>query len=73
MLTKDDLLQIGKVVENKIAEQVGPIVEKKLKPVKKQLKKLQRDQKIMLEQLDREQMNQRKRIIRLEEHVGIAQ
>jgi len=74
MLTKNDLNQIRGVVKDEVSGQL----ESKLEPIKKDIKTLKRDvfqirrdQKTMLNLLDSEQMQQRKRIIRLEEHAGL--
>lgn len=72
MLTKDDLRQIGILVENVVEEVVDRKLEEKLKPIKKQLRAIKKDQKIMFNFLDREQMKQRKRIDLLEDYVGLA-
>ena len=74
MLTKNDLNQIRGVVKDEVGEQF----DSKLKPIKKDIKdikkgvsKLQKTQDLMLDLLDKEQMEQRKRILRLEEHAGL--
>lgn len=43
-----------------------------VKKIQKDVSKLQRTQDTMLDLLDKEQMQQRKRIVRLEEHVGFT-
>ena len=43
----------------------------KVEKVQKDVSKIRKDQGIMLDLLDKEQMQQRKRIIRLEEHAGL--
>jgi hypothetical protein len=68
MLTKNDLNQISVLLDSKLDEKL----DEKLKPIKKDLKSLKRIQNEMLVTLDGEQMQQRKRIFRLEEHVGFA-
>lgn len=69
MLTKNDLNQIRGIVKEEITEQLDP-VKKDVGSLKKDVKLIKRDQKMMLDLLDKEQMQQRKRIIRLEEHAG---
>lgn len=59
MLTKNDVNQISKLLDTK------------LEPIKKDIKVLKRDQGAVLDLLDKEQMQQRKRISRLEEHAGL--
>lgn len=63
MLTKNDLNQISELLDIKF--------DVELKPIKKDIRLIKRDQKTMLDLLDKEQMQQRKRIIRLEEHAGL--
>lgn len=63
MLTEDDLRKIGEIIDQK--------VEVRLKPVKKDIKKLNKNQDVMLSMLDREQMMQSRRIKRLEKHLGL--
>lgn len=70
MLTKNDLNQIRVVVKEEITDQIEP-VKKDIKVLKHDVSHLKRDQKTMLDLLDKEQMQQRKRIIRLEEHAGL--
>lgn len=67
MLTKTDLNQISKIVDKSLDSKL----DLKLKPIKKDIAQIRKDQKTMLNLLDKEQMEQRKRIIRLEEHVGL--
>jgi hypothetical protein len=74
MLTKNDLNQISELLD----ERLDVKLDVKLEPIKKDIKFLKRDvsrikktQDTMLDLLDREQMQQRKRIVRLEEHVGL--
>lgn len=61
MLTKSDLSQISKVVEKQIGYQVGPIVDKALKPIKKDLKKIRKDLEFAIGTLDRERWQLEKR------------
>lgn len=64
MLTKLDLLQIKKIIQEE--------VHKELTPVKKDIKKLQKSMDKMLDVLDREDVTLRKRIERIEDHLGLA-
>ncbi len=69
MLTKSDLSQIGKVVEKQIDSQVRPIVrdvvgeeiQKALKPVKRDLRKIKKDLEFAVGTLDRERWHLEKR------------
>lgn len=74
MLTKNDLNQIRGIVK----EEIEPVkkdvnsLKKDMKSVKHDISRLRKDQGTMLNLLDKEQMQQRKRITKLEEHVGIS-
>lgn len=65
MLNQSDLEQLEKLLDRKLEEKL----EEKLKPIKRQLRQLRKDQRVMLRLLDKEQMDQRKRIVRIEEHL----
>jgi predicted nuclease with TOPRIM domain len=67
MLTKNDLNHIRGVVQGELEP-----VRKDIKALKGGLSKLQKNQDIMLNMLDKEQMEQRTRISRLEEHVEFS-
>jgi len=77
-----DLKQISKLLddklENKFNEKLVPIQKtlsehgKLLESHGKMLKSLRKDQKVMLEMLDGEQMKQRKRITRIETHLELS-
>ncbi|MEX2007859.1 MAG: hypothetical protein WD992_03740 [Candidatus Levyibacteriota bacterium] len=67
MLTKNDLNQI----RGAINEETAPI-QKELKKHGKLLRSLKKDQKTMLNLLDTEQMQQRKRLKRVEDHLGLS-
>ena len=85
MLTKNDLVQIRGVVKEEVGVVDRKLsakiegVDKRFDPIHKELKKhgkllrsLKKDQKTMLNLLDGEQMQQRKRLKRVEEHLGIS-
>lgn len=65
MLTKNDLNQISGLLDTKLEP-----IKKDINSLKKDVKQIKHDQGTMLDLLDKEQMQQRKRIIRLEEHAG---
>lgn len=74
-MTRDDLAQIGELLDRKLEEKL----EQKLEPIEKELKKhgkvlrsLKKDQGTMLDMLDKEQMSQRKRLVRIEKHLMIT-
>ena len=66
MLTKNDLNQISGLLDSKIEP-----LKKDVKVIKSDMSQLKRTQDTMLDLLDKEQMEQRKRIVRLEKHVGL--
>ncbi len=70
MLTKNDLNQISGLLDAKLDSKLAPI-KKDVPSLKKDVSKIRKDQKTMLDLLDREQMQQRKRIVRLEERAGL--
>ncbi|HUD04400.1 MAG TPA: hypothetical protein VMR59_00220 [Patescibacteria group bacterium] len=70
MLTKTDLNQISGLLDLKLDEKLEPI-KKDIQTLKKGVKQIRRDQSTMLDLLDGEQMQQRKRISRLEKHAGL--
>ncbi len=70
MLTKNDLSQISGLLDSRLDIKLEPI-KKDIKDIKRDVSKLKRNQDTMLDLLDKEQMQQRKRIIRLEEHTGL--
>lgn len=56
MLTKDDLYQIKKIIE----------------PIKKDVIQTRKDVKVLISYFDREYLELRKRIDRIEEHLGLS-
>lgn len=63
MLDKTDLKEIQKLLDP---------IQKNQKKHGKLLESLKKDQDVMLNMLDKEQMNQRKRLQVVEEHLGIS-
>lgn len=70
MLTKDDLEQISCLLDQKFEQKLTPI-ENELKSHGIILKSLKKDHDIMLDMLDREQMDQKKKIKRIEKHLDL--
>ena len=70
-----DLKQISKLLDdrldNKLDEKLAPI-QKTLTQHGKMLRSLKKDQSIMLEMLDGEQMKQSKKLKRVEDYLGIT-
>jgi len=65
-MTNNDLNQIAQILDQKLKP-----IQQELQQHGKVLKSLKKDQDTMLNMLDKEQMQQRKRIARLEENTGI--
>lgn len=77
MLNKNDLKKIGEIINSNLEQRLKPVHDqlqehgKMLKSHGKMLKSLKKDQDTMLNMLDREQMDQKKRIKRIEEHFDL--
>ena len=77
-VNNSDLKQISKLMDDKFDEKLAPIQKtlsehgKLLKSHGKMLRALKKDQNTMLGMLDDEQMKQRKRIKRVEDHLGLT-
>lgn len=75
MLNNDDLKKIKGVVHDAIHEEtpgiVEEIVEKKLKPVNKDLRKIKKDITTIIDYFDRGQMKLEKRVDRIENHLSL--
>jgi hypothetical protein len=79
-MTNNDLNQISGILDQKLKpiqqelQQHGKTLkslEKDVKTIKRDVSQVRKDQGTMLDLLDKEQMRQRKRIVRLEENTGI--
>ncbi len=66
MLTKDDIEQLGNVIDAKLAP-----IQKDIKSLKKHITHIKKTVDVVARLLDNEQMSQRKRIHRIEEHLGL--
>lgn len=64
MLTKNDLNQIGNVIDGKLKKSFGPI--------KKDVVQTRKDVKVLIAYFDREYLDLRKRIEDIEEHLGLT-
>ncbi len=77
-MNNNDLKQISKLLDDRLDNKLAPIQEtlsehgKILKSHGKMLRSLKKDQNTMLGMLDGEQMKQRKRITRIETHLGLT-
>jgi len=48
MLTQKDLKQIGKVFDKRLEKKAGPLIEKKLKPIKKDTQSIKKDTSVII-------------------------
>lgn len=71
MLTKEDLIAIGQVIDQRLDKRFEPIT-KDIKNMKSDLKKVQKDVRVMLAVLDRADVELYKRIERIEDHLGLS-
>ena len=78
MLTKTDLKEIGNVVLKRIKKDVPSLVEKQLSPLKNYIKtlgsdvtKIRKDIDVIVSLFDREYLDLRKRVTRIEEHLEL--
>ncbi len=67
MLTKDELEQLGQLIDQRLDVKL----DQKLKPIKKNLLTIKKTVDVMAKLLDGEQMRQRKRIDKIEDHLGL--
>ncbi len=66
-MTTTDVTQISELLDQKLEP-----IHQELKQHRKMLKSLKKDQDTMLDMLDKEQMDQRRRLKRVEEHLAIT-
>lgn len=64
MLTKLDLIQIKKIIQGEAHQELAP--------VKRDIKKLQKSMNEILGVLDEEDVRLRKRVEKIEDHLGLA-
>lgn len=69
MITNNDLIKIKTVVENVIDNKL----QKELKPIKKQLNKIQKDLTITINYFDNNSRDHEKRIIKIEKNIEFSQ
>lgn len=71
MLTKTDLNQIRLVVREEVTDEVKNQLKKTLEPIKKDVAQTRKDVKVLIAYFDREYVELRKRIDRIEDHLGL--
>lgn len=79
MLTKDDLIAIGQVVDQRLEKRLNDVLDERLSPIERDIKsmkrdmtKVQKDIRVMLAVLDRADVELRRRVERIEEHLGLT-
>lgn len=72
MLTKTDLNQIRGVVREEVDVVVEQKLEKKLKPIKKDLRYLRTTVDIIVKNYDEADVKLERRVKKIEEHVGLT-
>lgn len=70
MLTKQDLIQIGNVVEEKLEEKLEQKLEQKLEPIRQEIKKIDKKLTTTINFFDHLTLNHERRLVRLEKHTG---
>lgn len=70
MLTKDDLIAIGQVIDQRLDKRLEPFT-KDVRGMKSDLRKVQKDVRVMLAVLDRADVELSKRVERIEQHLGL--
>lgn len=70
MLTKNDLKQIGILVNQIIEARIKPLA-REIKELHRRVKKMERDLKLITNYFDREYIDHDKRITRIETHLGL--
>jgi len=75
MLTKGDLEQIREIVRDEsravVREDARIIMQEELVPVKKDIAKIRKDVGVMLSMFDREYVELRRRVERIEQHLSL--
>lgn len=71
MLTQKDLSQIKKAFDERLEKKAGPLIEKKLKPIEKNINSIKKDTSVIISFFDREVLRLRQRIDRIEEHLNL--
>lgn len=76
MLTKEDVSLIEEVLDkrfNQFDQKIGEKLKRELKPIKEDMTKTRKDINVIVSLFDREYVDLRKRVERIEEHLQIPQ
>lgn len=72
MLTKTDLQAIDNLIVKRVDEVVTKRIREEHKPIRKDISKMRKDIDVMLSLFDREYVNLRSRVERIEEHLSLT-
>lgn len=73
MLTQDDLKQIALLLDEKLETKLEAKFEQKLAPIKKDIKKIKSDLKLVINTFDKKDISMTYRMERVERHVGLPE
>jgi len=71
MLTKTDFAQIKKIVHEEVQTETRKVVREELKPIKEDVAKIRKDIKTIVAFFDREYLELRHRVERIENHLNL--
>ncbi|KKQ51792.1 hypothetical protein A2865_03250 [Candidatus Woesebacteria bacterium RIFCSPHIGHO2_01_FULL_39_17] len=71
MLSKSDFQQIQDIVRTEVHQETRKIIKEELAPIKKDITQIRKDIKTIVNFFDREYLELRKRVERIEEHLGL--
>lgn len=72
MLTKNDLNQIGVVIHEEVRPIVQEEIKSAIKPLKEDMSQIRKDMKVIVNFFDKEYLELRKRVERIEEILKIS-
>lgn len=71
MLTDNDLKKIGTLIDVKLDRKLNETLDRKLKPIKEDVVEIRKDIKRIVDFFDREYLELRARVERIEEHLNL--
>lgn len=72
-LSKNDLQNIGQLIDSSLDNKLEITLSKKINPLQKDIKKIKKDLSSMLDFLDNENIRLKKQVKRIEEHISLPQ